>query len=46
MREAIMALLPGDQFNETTYELLRTAPQPPEGLEGVVALRQEAQGTK
>lgn len=39
MREAVAVMLPGDDPETALYELLRTAPNPPEGLEEMVAIR-------
>jgi tetratricopeptide (TPR) repeat protein len=38
LAEAIRQRLPGDVIDFDNYELLRTAPQPPEGIEEMIAL--------
>jgi tetratricopeptide (TPR) repeat protein len=43
LAEAIRQRLPGDVIDFANYELLRTAPQPPEGIEEMIALLKEAQ---
>lgn len=39
MREAVTVALPGDEPENVLFELLRTAPTSPEGLEELVAIR-------
>jgi len=42
LKEALAQRLPGDVIEFTRYELLRAAPQPPEGIEEMIALLRSA----
>ncbi|MDI6768385.1 MAG: tetratricopeptide repeat protein [Anaerolineales bacterium] len=42
LQEAIAQMLPGDTIEFDEYELLRTAPDPPEGIDEIIALLKSA----
>ncbi len=46
LAEAIRHMLPGDVIDFDDYELLQSAPQPPEGIEEMIALLKEAQAAQ
>ena len=46
LADAISKMLPGDKIDFAVYELLRTAPEPPKGVEQMIAMLKEAQARR